>query len=143
MTPNVSRETRTRVQAAISRLLYCPNPHATELRRAKGNASSNGRNQVRALVGKRAQPPFYPGADLQKSDRHRGQLHFLEGEFMQVRRVIVRLDKDQEKLRSIIGQCSWARPHSIFNDDLLTNEGDPGRQRRRREPLRSRSIYFR
>jgi hypothetical protein len=100
---NVSGETRTRVLAAISRLLYCPNPHASELRRAKDDAPSRGRTHVRALVGNRASPPSYSGADLQKADRQKGQLQFLEGEFMQVKRAIAKLDRDLEKLRSIIG----------------------------------------
>ena len=99
----VSGETRTKVLTAISRLQYCPNAHAAELGRGNSSGAPKSHAHVRALVGKREKPPSYPGADSQEVYRKRGRLRFLEGEYTRVRRVVAKLSKDLEKLRSIIG----------------------------------------
>jgi len=57
---NVSRETRTRVLTAISRLQYYPNAHAAELGRARDRALRESCAPVRAQVGKKAKRPCYP-----------------------------------------------------------------------------------
>jgi hypothetical protein len=99
---NVSGETRTKVLTAISRLQYCPNPHAVELRRANAGAAPNGRAQVRALVGKRAKPPSYSLGNFQTTHGQKGQLRLFAGEFKRVRRVVAKLNRDLEKLKRII-----------------------------------------
>lgn len=100
---NVSGETRTRVLTAISQLRYCPNPHAAELRRAKGRASSNGPAEVRVLVGERVRPLSRSGGDLQGEHKWKGQVRLLERKFVRVRRVIAKLTKELENLKSITG----------------------------------------
>ena len=102
-TCKVSGKTRTKVLTAISRLQYCPNAHATELGRGNSSVSPKSHAHVRAHVGKREKSPSYPGANSQEVYRQRGRLCFLEGEYTRVRRMVAKLSKDLEKLRSIIG----------------------------------------
>jgi hypothetical protein len=100
---NVSGETKTKVLTAISSLQYCPNGNAAELRRANRRGSPKSRVHLRDLVGKRTRSPSYSGSDSQEAFRQRGQIQSLEGEYAQVRRVVAKLSKDLEKLRSIMG----------------------------------------
>jgi hypothetical protein len=98
----VSDETRTKVLNAISSLQYFPNAHAVGLRRANGGRSPKSRAHVRSLVGEGAKPPSYPRADSQEVYRQREQLRLLKGEYTRVRRVVTKLSKGLEKLKSII-----------------------------------------
>jgi hypothetical protein len=98
----VSGEKRAKVLTAISSLQYCPNAHAVELGRANGGGSAKSRAHVRSLVGERTKPPSYPGADSQEVYRQRGQLRLMVDEYTRVRRVVAKLSKDLEKLKSII-----------------------------------------
>jgi len=100
---NVSGETRTKVLSAISELRYCPNPHAAELGRVKSVASSNDHVHVRALVGEKGKTTIRSEANLQGDHRWKVQLHSLERKFVRVRRVIAKLTKDLENLKSITG----------------------------------------
>jgi transcriptional regulator with XRE-family HTH domain len=95
---NVSAETRTKVLTAISRLQYCPNSHAIELRHANGGDYPQSRVRLGALVGKRAKPPSHPGSDSQNANQQRRRLRFLEGEYKRVGRAIAELSKDLENL---------------------------------------------
>ena len=95
---NVSAETRTKVLTAISRLQYCPNTHAIELRHGDGGDYPQSRVRLSAFAGKRAKPQSYPASDSQNANRQRGRLRFLESEYKRVGRVIAELGKDLEKL---------------------------------------------
>jgi hypothetical protein len=99
---NVSVKTRTKVLTAISRLQYFPNAHAAELGRSKGGAGRKRREHKPGFVGTRAKSTASSGADVQKEHRQTRRLHFLEGEFTRVRRMVARLSKDLEKLKSIV-----------------------------------------
>ena len=95
---SVSAETRTKVLTAISRLQYCPNIHATELRNGNGGDYPQCRVRLSASAGTRAKPQSYPASNSQKANRQRGRLRILEGEYKRVGRVIAALSKDLEKL---------------------------------------------
>jgi DNA-binding LacI/PurR family transcriptional regulator len=97
---NVSDESRTRVLTAISRLQYCPNPHASELGRARGGGPRNCSFHVLAPVSKGAKLPSYSEGDAQKAHRQRERLRFLEAEYKRMRRVVAELSKRLEKLRN-------------------------------------------
>ena len=99
---NVSRETRTRVLNAISTLQYCANTAAVELSQARGDSPTRRTTRVSALADKRSKPSSVPSADSQKVQWQRRHLCYLKGECARVRRVVAKLSKDLEKLRSIV-----------------------------------------
>jgi DNA-binding LacI/PurR family transcriptional regulator len=98
----VSGKTKTKVLAAVSRLQYTPNALAVELGRGKGVNPRKRGILVPALAGTKAKLPFYSGADAQNERRQTGRARLLKDEYSRVRRLVVNLSKDLEKLRSII-----------------------------------------
>lgn len=95
---NVSDETRTKVLTAISRLQYCPNSHAINLRHANGDDNSQSRVHLGALGGTRAKPPSHSVSDSKSANQRKGRLPFLEDEYKRMGRAIAELAKDLEKL---------------------------------------------
>jgi hypothetical protein len=84
------------------RLQYTPNALAVELGRGKGVNPRKRGILVPALAGTKAKLPFYSGADAQNERRQTGRARLLKDEYSRVRRLVVNLSKDLEKLRSII-----------------------------------------
>jgi len=99
---NVSGETRTKVLAAISQLQYCPNTHATELRRGKRRDSMTRGNPMRPLAGEKTRKGSPSKQNPRGRDPQETRSLLLTSDDLEVGRVIARLTEDLEKLRSIL-----------------------------------------
>ena len=93
---NVSSETRTKVSKAISKLQFFPNPHAAALGRGRRG------NQEAALAGSSREEPLYSDADAQNLLLQAQRLRLLEGGYSRVRRAVSKLNKELERLKSMI-----------------------------------------
>jgi len=99
---NVSGETRTKVLAAISQLQYCPNTHATELRRGKRRNPLTRGNHMQPLAAAKTRTSSPSKQTPWGRDRQKTRSRLLASDDLEVGRVIARLTEDLEKLRSIL-----------------------------------------
>lgn len=81
---------------AISTLQYSPNAHAAVMGRTKrGNLRNRGIHALTELT-------LDTGDNAQNTSRQTGRLRPMKDEYQRVRRLVAKLYKDLEKLRSII-----------------------------------------
>jgi hypothetical protein len=97
---NVSCETRTAVQSAISRLRYCPNSHAAALGRANGHGPRKRRIQASKSAQTGAKLLTAQQADAQKGSRKSERLYSLEDENWRLRELVNNLRKELERWRA-------------------------------------------
>jgi transcriptional regulator with XRE-family HTH domain len=95
---NVSHETRTKVQAAISKVHYSPNAYATELRRARCLIQENGEHQRHRLNLADPDLPVSARRDRESQIAMVARLNFIEDENRRLRQLIARLSLDLRKL---------------------------------------------
>lgn len=101
-TGGVSANTRAKVLTAISTLQYCPNAHAAVMGRTKRGNSRRRAIHVFALAGTKAEQTLCSVDDMRNTSRLTGRLCSMEDEYPRVRRLVAKLYRDLEKLRSII-----------------------------------------
>jgi transcriptional regulator with XRE-family HTH domain len=97
---NVSCETRTAVQSAISRLRYCPNSHAAALGRANGHGPRKRRIQASKSAQTGTKLLTAQEADAQKRSRKSERLYSLEDENSRLRELVNNLRKELERWRA-------------------------------------------
>ena len=102
---NVSRETRTKVLTAVSQLQYCPNTHATELRRGKGRNSMNHNIHLSPVTVANEGTIARSSKNPRRNHSQTRRSPLSANEAMEVRQVFARLTEDLEKLRSILQRC--------------------------------------
>lgn len=94
---NVSSETRTAVQSAISRLRYYPNSHAVELRRANGRGPR--KRHIQASKSAHTGTKLITGLanDAQEKSSQAERLVSLEDENSRLRKLVDKISKELER----------------------------------------------
>jgi transcriptional regulator with XRE-family HTH domain len=91
---NVSRETRTKVRAAIAKAHYSPNAYATELRRARCVTQEKGEYQREVLHLAEPDLPVCARRDRESQIAMAARLKFIEDENKRLRCLIAKLSLD-------------------------------------------------
>jgi transcriptional regulator with XRE-family HTH domain len=97
---NVSCETRTAVQSAISRLRYSPNSHAAALGRSNGHGPRKRRIQASKSAQAGAKLLTAQQADAQKGSRKSERPYSLDEENSRLRELVNNLRKELERWRA-------------------------------------------
>ena len=98
---NVSRKTRAKVLSVISRLRYCPNANATGLGRANGGIPRKRGIHLPTLANLRTNMLSHPGVNTHNKCRRAERLRLMEEENARLRQVVIHLNMDLERWRSI------------------------------------------